>query len=361
MVKNNTEKCDKRKPKNVLVARFSALGDVAMTIPVIYSACRCNPDIRFVFITKPLTQSLFINAPENLVVLGIDFKTKYKGFGGLIKLFKDLRKEYHIDAYADLHNVLRSQIIGGLCRIYGIPSKSLNKGKADKHALTRKNNKKMQQLITSRARYREVFMSMGLPLEECFISLFGTEKGNTENFADITSPKQDGEQWIGIAPFAMHKGKIYPINLMEQVVEEVSKWDNTKVFLFGGGEEERKVFASWVEKYPSVVSLAEKRHGFPVELALMSHLDVMVSMDSGNMHLASVVKTPVVSVWGATHPYCGFSGWKQPEENTIQLPMECRPCSVFGNKPCYRGDYQCLSGIPPKMIVDKIVNVLNNK
>ena len=361
MVKNNTEKCDKRKPKNVLVARFSALGDVAMTIPVMYSVCRCNPDIRFIFITKPATQSLFINAPENLVVIGLDLKEKYHGIGGLIKLFNDLRREYQFDAFADLHNVLRSHIIGTLCRIHRIPFKRINKGKANKRALTRKHNKVMLPLISSRARYREVFLGMGLPLEERFISLYGTGKGDPEKFAEITAPKQDEERWIGIAPFAMHKGKIYPIELMERVLAEISGWSNTKIFLFGGGEGERKVFASWVEKYPSTISLAEKRHGFPVELALMSHLDVMVSMDSGNMHLASIVSVPVVSVWGATHPYCGFKGWKQQETNMVQLSMDCRPCSVFGNKPCHRGDYHCLAGIPPQMIIDKVSNIINKK
>lgn len=361
MAKNNTEKCGKRRPKNVLVARFSALGDVAMTIPVIYSVCRCNPDIRFIFITKPMTQSLFINAPKNLVVIGLDLKVKYKGISGLIKLFYDLRREYNFDAYADLHNVLRSHILGSLCRIYRIPFKRINKGKANKRALTRKRNKVMLPLISSRARYREVFLSMGLPFEERFISLYEKGKGEPEKFSEITAPKQEGERWIGIAPFAMHKGKIYPIELMERVLVELSGWSNTKIFLFGGGEGERKVFASWMEKYPSTISLAEKRHGFPVELALMSHLDVMVSMDSANMHLASIVSVPVVSVWGATHPYCGFKGWKQQETNMVQLPLTCRPCSVFGNKPCHRGDYHCLTGIPPQMIIDKISNIINIK
>ena len=188
MVKNNTEKCGKRRPKNVLVARFSALGDVAMTIPVMYSVCRCNPDIRFIFITKPATQSLFINAPENLVVIGLDLKEKYHGIGGLIKLFNDLRREYQFDAFADLHNVLRSHIIGTLCRIHRIPFKRINKGKANKRALTRKHNKVMLPLISSRARYREVFLGMGLPLEERFISLYGTGKGDPEKFAEITAP-----------------------------------------------------------------------------------------------------------------------------------------------------------------------------
>ena len=110
----------------------------------------------------------------------------------------------------------------------------------------------------------------------------------------------------------------------------------------------------WAGKFDNVTSLAGKRYGFATELALVSHLDVMVSMDSANMHLASLVRTPVVSIWGATHPYCGFKGWRQREEDTVQLPMTCRPCSVFGNKPCFRGDYHCLRGISPNAVVRRV-------
>ena len=86
----------------------------------------------------------------------------------------------------------------------------------------------------------------------------------------------------------------------------------------------------------------------------MQHLDVMVSMDSANMHLASLVATPVVSVWGATHPYAGFMGWNQKMDNAVQLNMRCRPCSIFGNKPCQRGDYACLTAIKPDVIINKV-------
>ena len=90
----------------------------------------------------------------------------------------------------------------------------------------------------------------------------------------------------------------------------------------------------------------------------MSHLDVMVSMDSGNMHLASLTATPVVSIWGATHPFAGFMGWRQNPDNAIGLNLPCRPCSVYGNKPCLRGDYACLKNISPEMVLEKVVKVL---
>ena len=80
----------------------------------------------------------------------------------------------------------------------------------------------------------------------------------------------------------------------------------------------------------------------------------MVSMDSANMHLSAIARPPTVSVWGATHHYCGFKGWHQQEADMVQVPVACRPCSVFGDKPCYRGDYICLSAIKPDLIYNKM-------
>lgn len=347
------------KYKNVLIARFSALGDVAMTVPVVYSVCNANPGTRFIMITQKVASTLFVNAPANLVVEGVDTKVEYRGMAGIKRLKADLMKKYSIDAFVDLHDVLRTWLLAFFLRLSGVPCKRLRKGRSGKRALTRKHNKRMLPLISSRARYREVLHRMGFSFEGTFVSLYGDSVAQPSEFADISVPKRQGEKWVAIAPFAKHKGKIYPLDLMEKVVAEVASWKDTRIFLFGAGDEERKVLHEWAEKYLSATSLAEKRNGFPKELALLSHCDVMLSMDSANMHLASLVRVPVVSVWGATHPYCGFMGWHQDERNAVQLNMACRPCSVFGNKPCMNGDYFCLKGISPQLIISHITRVLD--
>lgn len=345
--------------KSVLVARFSALGDVAMSVPVVYSACRCYPDVKFTFMTRKSMTSIFINPPSNLEVVGLDLDKEYRGIAGLHKLYKRLRADYAFDAVIDLHDVLRTKVFRTFCRMASVPVSVINKGRKGKRALTRRYNKVLLPLISTRARYRQAFHRIGLPVESCFSGLFGTGRGDEKAFAVISPPKAAGESWIGIAPFAKHSGKIYPPAMMEQVIAKLSRLEGVKIFLFGGGADETPVLESWAERFPNTVSLAGKRYGFPVELSLVSWLDVMVSMDSANMHLASLVGTPVVSVWGATHPYCGFKGWRQREEDTVQLPMTCRPCSVFGNKPCFRGDYHCLRGIAPTVIIDRVMKHLN--
>lgn len=340
--------------RNVLIIRFSAIGDVAMTVPVIYSACRAYPDTRFILVTRQSMTSIFLNRPDNLVVVGADLKKDYKGIRGVLRLFGKLRSEYGIDGVVDLHDVLRSKAMRVAATLKGIPSVKINKGRGGKRALTRPDDKVMLPLDTSLERYRATFSRIGLPFTDTFKGLFDGGPAPAADYARITAPRPEGQHWIGIAPFAKHQGKIYPVDMMEEVVKQLSERPDLKIFLFGGGESEAKILGKWAARYPGVRSLASEKFGFGTELALVSNLDCMLSMDSANMHLASIAGIPVVSVWGATHPYCGFKGWHQQDDNMIQLPLTCRPCSVFGDKPCYRGDYLCLAGIKPQIIVNKI-------
>lgn len=363
-VQNNIETA-KTYTRTVLITRFSALGDVAMTIPAVYSACRCYPDTHFVFVTRPFMTAIFIDPPENLSLVGADVKENYKGVGGIRRLASELIATYHPDKYVDLHNVLRTRILAFFLRLKGVRSVRLFKPRAKRRALTRKNDKVMLPLISQRARYREAFYKAGLPLTTNFNGLFqGRSTAAADLYAAITEPKPAGERWIGIAPFAAHAGKVYPPEMMEEVVAhfqaDADSGTKVRVFLFGGGVKECEILDRWVSKYSCATSLAGKKYGFKAEIALLNHLDVMLSMDSANMHLSAIAGSPTVSIWGATHTYCGFKGWHQSESDTIQLPLPCRPCSVFGNKPCYRGDYMCLAGIRPDMVYAKLIEKINS-
>lgn len=342
---------------NVAIARFSAIGDVAMSVPVVYSVCHSYPDIHFVFVTRRTMADIFVNAPDNLTVIGVDLKTDYVGVKGMRRLTNELSKDYNIDLFVDLHNVLRTRLMRMFWLLHGVRSVVIDKGKSHKHALTRRHHKRMLPLISQRARYRQVFYKAGLPVNDRFNGLFGGHaKADSHLFGTISEPKKEGETWIGIAPFAAHKGKIYPTDKMRQVLEILrDNQKEIKFFFFGGGGDERELLEKWAEEFGNSVSLAGKRYGFSTELALINHLDVMVTMDSANMHLASIASTPTISIWGATHPYCGFKGWHQSDSDIVQLPMTCRPCSVFGNKECHRGDYMCLNGIKPETVTKTIL------
>lgn len=343
----------------VLIVRFSLLGDVAMTIPVVYSVCVAHPETQFVVVTQQVASTLFFNAPDNLRVIGIDHHEAYRGCRGMLRLAEKLAGEQQPDAMIDLQGDRRSWLLSMALRLRGCKVMRIDMGNKGKRALTRRRNKRMFPLRTSLDRYREVFRRMGFDFEESFRSIFNGGKGEESAFAHIAGAKAPGERWIAVAPFAKWQGKIYPMHLMEKALDAIAAMPGVRLFFFGQGENERNQFRKWVEKYPNATSLGEKRNGFQVELALLSHCDAMLSMDNMNMHLASLVRVPVVSVWGASHPYCGFMGWKQRDDLVVQLNMACRPCSLFGDKRCYYNDFFCLTGIQPNMVVTALKRVLD--
>ncbi len=340
----------------ILVIRLSAIGDVAMSVPAIVSLAGKYPQHRIVVVSRKNFAPLFQTLPANVEFAGYD-KQVYKGFSGLNRFYRELRKK-EITHVADLNGVLVSLYLTFRFFLTAKRVAVIRKQKRDQRLLTRRHHKVLKPLLPTFERYRSVFVRLGFPFDWSFRSVFeGVLPGLP--LTDWPGEKKTGEKWIGIAPFAAQAGKIYPLRLQEKVVEHFAGQQNIRLFLFGGGKKEAEVFGRWISKYPSVCSAAG-RFDMYGELQLMRRLDVMVSMDSGNMHLASLAGVPVVSVWGATHPYSGFMGWGQKEENAVQLPLECRPCSAHGTKPCYKNTWECLHKISPSLIIGQVDKVLSN-
>ena len=349
--------------RTVMAVRFSALGDVAMTIPVLYSACMCHPSVQFIMVTRKPFTVVFVNSPSNLTVVGVDLAdNRYHGPMGMRHLAADLAGRYNPDTLVDLHDVLRTKLMRLFCCLRGIRVSSIDKGRNEKHALTRRTGKKLHPLTPSAERYREAFARAGIDIDLRFTSLFGDAKGDPALYSAVAPAERPaGQKWVGIAPFAAHEGKIYPPEKMEQVIAMLSNRGDTRIFIFGGGGREKEIAGAWESTYPSVTSLCGKRLGFHVELSLLSHLDTVITMDSGNMHLAAVAGVTTVSIWGATHPYCGFTGWRQSDASMVQTSLPCRPCSVFGNRPCRRGDFACLNSITPDAIYAKVARIIDRE
>lgn len=222
--------------------------------------------------------------------------------------------------------------------------------------MTKFGKDKNAALKSTVERYQDVFKQLGFQFELKFKSIFPTKPSLLPLFVESFGKKS--EKWIGIAPFAKHKGKIYPLPKMEEVLALLDKHGGVKVFLFGNGSQEHKIMSDWQQKF-GCINLMPRKTDLAEELNLMANLNLMLSMDSANMHLASLVGLPVVSIWGATHYYAGFLGWNQLVENVVELDLDCRPCSIYGNKSCRRNDYACLNELDPTIIYQKISNLIS--
>ncbi|MGO3184427.1 MAG: glycosyltransferase family 9 protein [Aequorivita sp.] len=338
---------------HILVIRLSAMGDVAMTIPVLRVLTQTYPELKITVLTRPFFEPFFEGIP-NLDFLEADIYGEHKRLG-LIKLAKKA-KALGIDAAADLHNVIRSKIITKYLIFKWIKSAKIDKGRAEKKALVNAKGKKISQLKTTHQRYADVFEKLGYPVD--------LQKFTPPERKRLT-PKLNGligvepKKLIGIAPFAAHSSKMYPLNLMAEVIRELDRTDKYRVFLFGGGKKEIEQLKKLENPFANVTNLAGKL-SLEEELTLISNLDLMVSMDSGNGHMAAMLGIPVITLWGVTHPYAGFAPFNQPESNQLLADREkypLIPTSVYGNK-FPKGYDEAMKTITPETVVSKIKEVL---
>ncbi len=335
-------------PKHILVIRLSAMGDVAMTVPVLRAFTEQYPHVKVTVLTKA-TFKCFFRDLNNVSVFIADVKGKHGGISGLFKLSNEL-KSLGIEAVADLHNVLRSKILKVF--FFGKKVVQIDKGRAEKKALVSGRN--FHQLKTTHQRYADVFETLGFKLDLSHPTF--PEKASLPNTVKALLPN-NSNKLIGIAPFAAHQGKMYPLDLMKQVIETLSKDYN--ILLFGGGAKEIDVLNSFETAYENVVNVAGKL-SFNEELDVISNLEVMLSMDSGNAHLAAMFGIKTVTIWGVTHPFAGFAPFNQPADNAL-LSDRNRfpniPTSVFGNK--YPESYKEASrSIEPETIIEKIKAII---
>jgi ADP-heptose:LPS heptosyltransferase len=333
--------------KKILIIRLSALGDVAMTIPVIYSLAQRYHQHLFVMVTRPSFSELFINRPKNLKLFIFDSECNHKGVVGLVRLVTELH-QLKPDMIADLHNVIRSWIIDLFFLMIGKRVAMVDKDRYGRLSLLRHNKLQKRNFIT---RYFDVFRRLHLESEANFSTLFPHGSGIITNkeIGEILSKTKS----IGIAPISRFKNKNYPIELMVEVIHQLIAV-GYHIFIFGSKDDGKIIMNHMQENIPQCTNLSGQMD-IKGELSIISHLDVMVSMDSANMHLASLTSTPVVSLWGATTPACGFLGYGQEMNNAICLNLDCQPCSIAGSDKCALHSFKCMTEIKPSVIVEKVI------
>ena len=250
-------------------------------------------------------------------------------------------------------NVSGTWIIDAYMRCRGAKIARLDREKPKRRALV--NHKSNEPVTPIHERYRRVFRQLGLEAPDNFTRLY---EGREWPVSPIVPVKEEGQRWIAISPFSSHRQKAYPLELMEQVIAQLCQHENYRIFLIGGGKPEKIALRPIARKYKNVISMAEVKHTFIDEYALLGKCDLMLTMESANMHLASLVDLQAMTIWGPTSPACGYLGYNQMVEDDIQLDMDCRPCSITGDKPCKYGDFPCLKNIKPETIAQHVIEAV---
>ncbi len=343
-----------------MVIRLSAMGDVAMSVPVLRAFAQQNTNVKITVLSRAFLKPLFDNI-NNVDFYAADVKGKHKGLLGLYQLSKEL-KQLNINAVADIHNVLRSKMLRFFFSLKRIKSAVIDKGRAEKKALTSTTNKVFKQLKTSHERYADVFRELGFTID--LTNPEFPKKKELTNFlpepvlSEVEAGRVRDGKWIGIAPFAQYQSKMYPLDLIEVIISKLTSTNQYKIFLFGGGEKEINILSNLEVKYQNTISIAGKL-SLTDELNLIANLDCMVSMDSANAHLAAMQNVKTITLWGITHPYAGFAPFNQPKENMLLPDVEKYPnipCSIYGNAVC-DGYEDIMRSISPERVVEKILDL----
>ena len=338
---------------HLLVIRTSAMGDVALTAPVITALRKKYPEIEITLVTRPAFTPFFTSI-QGLKLFTPDFKKRHKGLIGIIHLYHDIRKQNNIDHVIDLHDVLRSKILRWIFRLSGFPVFVINKGRTEKRKVIKGESR--ISLKHSVERYCDVFKKAGFTVVpekgQCIIP-------SSEAMKKVTGlPLAMSILNIGVAPYAKHELKMWPEENMIRLLAIIVEKHEAKYWLFGGKEEYDRL-SLFHSRVPGSYIVAGNL-SLGEELALMGRLDFIISMDSSNMHMASLSGTKVVSIWGGTDPITGFGAWQQPDDFAIRIPAEdltCRPCTIYGKGKCRRSDLACMNWLTPEKVYERLVNI----
>jgi ADP-heptose:LPS heptosyltransferase len=340
----------------LLVIRISAMGDVALTVPVLAGMRKDYPEVEIILLTKESFRPFF-RGISGVSFFHPDLRNRHKDIRGLIELYRDIRSTGNIDFVIDLHDVLRSKFLRFLFRLSGVKSFIIDKGRSEKRAVIRGIVKR--QLPHSVERYSAVFAAASFPVnipEGPWIIPTRQALGKVEELFSET-----GVLNIGVAPYAKHALKRWPEEYMVTLLEMISSRYNARFRFFGGADERDRL--AELQKLVKNSELIPGDYSLDDELALMSRLDLMIAMDSSNMHMAALTGTKVISIWGGTDPISGFGAWGQPAWHSVFVPLQelsCRPCTVYGKGKCRRGDLACMNWLTPEKVFERIQRVLSS-
>jgi ADP-heptose:LPS heptosyltransferase len=326
------------------------MGDVALSAPVLKAVKDQYPDIETILVTRKAFNAFF-HQDRSLILFNPDFNERHKGLFGIFRLYKDIRAIGKIDHVIDIHDVLRTKILSLIFRLTGTKVSVIDKGRKEKRDLI--SGRRKIQLKHTVDRYFDTFALAGINITP--------EKGSSifvSQVAENIARKFFGEvklMNIGIAPFARHQLKMWPVENLIDLLNIISGEHKVRFWFFGGKEEYDRI-QDLASKIPGSMNLSGKIN-LEEELAIISKLDLMIAMDSSNMHMAALCGTKVVSIWGGTDPLNGFGAWMQPPEYSLRIPVNeltCRPCTVFGKGTCRRGDLACMNWLTPGKVYSDI-------
>lgn len=315
-----------------LVIRLSSMGDIILTQPVIAALRHRYPDAEIDYVTKPQFVSL---------VRMLDDRINVMEYRKDIHWHLALRKRNY-DCVIDLHGKL-SSIMTACCarsdRVVRYHKQRALRKAIVKHTSTQHITSTVDLYATALSQLWNEEVKLGAPR-------LSIPKPLSKNESDAPATS------VAIFPGAAHLTKMYPLNYWQQFVSLNPLYR----FIIMGSKAEEPLAHRICESANAALNLCGKLDWTELA-ATIAQSDLVISGDSGPMHLAAALGKPQIAIFGSTHPRLGFAPFND-KAVILQQDLTCRPCSLHGADKCPLGHFNCMLGITPQMLSDACLDLL---
>ena len=334
-----------------LVIRFSSVGDIVLSSPLLRALRRRFPEGQIDFVTKREYAEL-VRSNHNLNVT-FEYDSA-SGFRGLRQLKRKIQAEKY-DLIVDIHNSLRSRYLRWFSGAREVVV--INKRQFDRFLLVKLKKNIYRGIVSVADRYIETVKKFGVQSDDKGLELHIPDDvffGVSSKIAKLKL--SEFERVIGMCPSARHFTKRWPEERFAEVGIRFARGQKAKVILFGGPED--------VQRGSIITDLIRRATGdeavidFSGQLtlletaAVMQYCDVIVTNDSGLMHIAAAMQKKLVAIFGSTVKELGFF---PVSADCIVIEREglyCRPCSHIGRSSCPEGHFRCMKEIEVGEVID---------
>jgi ADP-heptose:LPS heptosyltransferase len=311
--------------KKVLIIRFSSIGDIVLTTPLIRCIKNQLSGVEVHFVTKQVFSPLLANNPY------VDKLHLFKK--DVPEVYSQLKAE-NFDLVIDLHKNLRSL---RLKRMLKVRSVSFNKINIQKFFAVRFKMRGILPKVHIVERYMKTVQSLGINNDgaglDCFIS--PADEAAVSSFVKEIGP------FIALVVGGSYYTKKIPVNKLREIIKNAS----LPVVLMGGPEDE-KIASQLCSEFKDLINACGK-YSIMQSAALIKQASWVITSDTGLMHIASAFNKRIVSVWGNTIPEFGMDPYMpHPENKVLEInDLPCRPCSKLGYDQCPLGHFKCMNEI----------------
>jgi len=337
-----------------LVIQTAFPGDVILTLPLIQETKKLFPHCSINVVVIPACANILENHPDVSEIISYDKKKNDSGIFGFVRMLSSLRKK-NFDVALIPHRSLRSAL---LAYFSFIPKRIGFDTSVGKSLFT--NIIRYDKNIHEVERNLCLLSPFGFQAKEkIFPSLFPSDndKQVVENII-AQNKTSSTEKIISVAPGSVWNTKRWLkenfISLSKKIIKE-----HYSVFIVGGKNDEQLCEEIKTKTNSEKIVNSAGKLSLLQSAEIIRRSSVLICNDSAPMHLAVAMKTPVVSIWGATIPEFGFAPFGENDSVFEMKNLSCRPCGIHGGNVCPIETFDCMKMITPEIVFDKVKQTIN--